>query len=130
VEDQQQLDLGFPGAYDDPEKRSRRIFDPAPGKAHRGAGDTERAAAEAIAPRTGTARWKVLVALSERPMCNEELADATGLYLYTAAPRCTELRDSGLIEDSGERRRTHSRQPSIVWRITAEGRAALGKEKL
>ena len=93
-----------------------------PGYAHRDAPDTERAAAAAIAPRSGTQRAKVLLALdASTGMTDDELAKATGLYLYSAAPRRKELADRKLVCDGGERRSTRRGHGAIVWVVTGHG---------
>lgn len=94
--------------------------------AHRGAGDTERGAAELEFPRSRTHRLRCLEALAaaENGLSDPELAAVTGLYLYTAAPRRVELRDGGWVEDSGLRRSTDQGAPAVVWRLTPAGRAA------
>jgi len=79
------------------------------GALHRGAGDTERAAAELAAPRSGTWRWRVLLAVE------------LGGLLYTVAPRRHELARDGWIVDSGERRRTPSGTEAVVWVLSEAG---------
>lgn len=87
------------------------------------ADDTDRAAAYAVMPRTGTQRRRVLaaIALAEDGLTDHELADATGLYLYSAAPRRTELLRGGWVRDSGIRRATPLGADAVVWTLTEEG---------
>ena len=95
------------------------------GQAHRLAGDTERAAAQRIAPRAGTIRWLVLRALHEADyggLTNCETAELLGRNLYSVAPRLTELALDGWVRDSGDRRPTPNGNPSIVWILTELGR--------
>jgi predicted transcriptional regulator len=47
----------------------------------------------------------------------QELEGVTGLEHSTASARLGELRDSGLIYDTGRRRRTKAGRSAIVWRI-------------
>ena len=51
-----------------------------------------------------------------------ELGDAMGRQQTSAGKRRGELRDDGLIEDSGMRRAAPSGSAAIVWRITNKGR--------
>jgi hypothetical protein len=103
------------------------VFAAREGKHHRQAGDTERGAAKAVAPRTGTGRFKVLAALVEHGgMIDEEIAARTGLRHYTAAPRRKELVEGGFVVDSGSRRKTTTGTAAIVWTATAKGVDAAG----
>lgn len=88
---------------------------------------TERAAAYMQIPRLGTVRAKVLdtIAAAEDGMTAPEVAKSTGVYLYTAAPRVTELRDAGWLADTGRTRPTDRGTEAIVWALTPEGRDAL-----
>jgi hypothetical protein len=97
------------------------LFDSPP--AHRHSTDTERDAARKIAPITGTLRAMVLewiIASGDVGMTGKEAGSryalsigrdaADGSARYSVMPRCTELRQAGLIRDSG-----HRRDGSIVW---------------
>ena len=97
------------------------------GARHAGGGDTETAAALAVIPRSGTQRRKVLEALaaSADGLTDDELAERTGLFLYSAAPRRVELRDGGWVLDSGRRRPTGRDAAAVVWVVSAAGREAL-----
>jgi len=102
------------------------------GGLHRGAGDTERAAAELVAPRSGTWRWRVLLAVARAGASGRtdwELHTELGGLLYTVAPRRHELARDGWIEDSGERRRTPSGTEAVVWVMTGMGWEALGRTR-
>jgi hypothetical protein len=95
-----------------------------PGQAHRRAGDTERAAALAVMPRTGTQRRAVLEAIAAAGadgLTDHELADKTHLYLYSAAPRRNELLRGGWVRDSGHRRTTPLGSEAVVWTLTLPG---------
>lgn len=48
-----------------------------------------------------------------------------GLRFSTLRPRRVALFRKGQIQDSGRRRRTHAGREATVWRITAEGLAAV-----
>lgn len=106
-----------------------KLSDPkekAPGRSHRGASRVERAAAFAQWPSSGTKRMLVLNAIHRsgaEGITHEELAAATGMYHYTAAPRCTELKIGGWVRDSGRTRDTSQGAEAIVWVMTDEGLA-------
>jgi hypothetical protein len=95
----------------------------AEGQRHATGSDTERAAALAVMPRSGTQRATVLEAIAASPsgLTDAELAEVTGLYLYSAAPRRCELVAGGWVRDTGRRRRTGHGNPAAVWVLTLEG---------
>ena len=98
----------------------------APGQSHRGASKAERDAALAQWPASGTNRMLVLNAIwrsGSDGLTHEELANATGLYHYTAAPRCTELKRGGWVRDSGRTRTTSQGKEATVWVVTDAGLA-------
>jgi hypothetical protein len=87
--------------------------------------ETERKAAIAVYPRTGTARRRVLdhiAAAGEHGSTDEEASLALQMRLYTAAPRRKELVDDGWVEDSGKRRPTATGTDAAVWVLTEQGR--------
>lgn len=94
------------------------------GRSRRGSPETSRQAAKANAVRSGTQRAAVLEAIVAHPGTDDEVAQRTQLYRYSAAPRRNELAELGLVEDSGVRRRTGRGSDAVVWRSTARGRAA------
>lgn len=102
------------------------------GAAHAKAGPTERKAAYLQAPKSGTARAKVLAAFINDwkaggdGMIDEDVDARTGLGLYTAAPRRLELVQDGWLRASGSYGRTKKAQPSIKWELTPEGVERLG----
>jgi hypothetical protein len=86
--------------------------------------ETEREAALAVYPRTGTARRRVLDAIAlagDRGMTDEELSLSLELRLYTAAPRRHELLEDGWVEDSQQRRPTTTGSLAVVWKLTPAG---------
>lgn len=91
-----------------------------PGQYHAKASDTERNAAFAVMPRTGTQRIKVLRAIINSPdgLTDAEVSDQTGIYLYSAAPRRNELLIGGWVRDSGHTRATGNGGDGIVWVAT------------
>jgi hypothetical protein len=98
------------------------------GATRRQGNDTDRAAALAVMPRTGTQRRRCLAALAlagDAGLTDHELSETTGLYLYSAAPRRTELLRGGWVRDSGQRRTTPLGSEAVVWTLTEEGAARL-----
>jgi hypothetical protein len=84
--------------------------------------DTSRQAAEAVLPRSGTKRVSIYEAIEKagsQGLCDHEIE----YLLNMRIPSVTSIRNSlmrdGLIEDSGNRRKTPSGNSAIVWRITA-----------
>lgn len=80
--------------------------------------DTSVAAAEAIAPATGPLQRMVLFAIAEvgaRGLTSQELAVRTGVDFNSVQPRTSELRQLGLIRDSGLRRLNRNGKKAIVW---------------
>jgi len=92
---------------------------------HRNAPDTEREAAEKIAPRVTGLRLKVLSALrdeGEAGATGEVITNILDEWLYSVKPRITELARMGLVEDSGRRVMNSRKRREIVWIITESGR--------
>lgn len=92
------------------------------GRYHAAGGDTERAAAHAVAPRSGTQRANVLEALraaGEHGATDYELwQTGIGVRPHVAGTRREELISDGWpIVDSGERRPTDTGALAIVWRL-------------
>lgn len=90
---------------------------------------------EAAASRDNRLRWgsqrhKLLAAFADAPdMTDEEAGKVTGLYSSRACywKRCGELRDLGLIEDTGQTRTSECGHKVIVSAITQRGLAALAE---
>lgn len=95
---------------------------------HRASGPTETAAADVALPKAGTLRWKVIDALFVYPngLTDQEIAEEAGAYLYSIAPRRTELVRLGWVQDSGKTRATDRGHEAVVWRLTDAGAARLG----
>lgn len=118
------------------------LFDPAPaplpdpaapgaGRRHRHAGETETSAARSAWPRFGTQRMTVLAAIAkagDEGLTDHELADETGLFLYSCAPRRTELLHGGWVRDSGRRRTTPLGAEAAVWVLADAARARLNQQ--
>ncbi|GAG22106.1 unnamed protein product, partial [marine sediment metagenome] len=71
---------------------------------------------------TGIARnleRKVFDLILARARTDEEIGDALELEGNTARPRRHSLVARGLVEDSGDRRPTHSGRKAIVWKVCA-----------
>lgn len=80
--------------------------------------DTSEAAAEAMKPKASVLRQMVLDALSVRPMTTLEIAHHIRQRYETIQPRTSELREVGLIEDSGLRGISRDpRKRAIIWRL-------------
>ncbi len=85
------------------------------------AAETQRQAAIAAYPATGTWRLRVLkavVAAGEHGRTDEELQAELGLNPSTQRPRRVELVEGGLVADSGRRRLTRSGRLAVVWVAT------------
>lgn len=80
--------------------------------------DTSIAAASSVMTEIGKA--KVLKALQEYPggLTDFELADLTGWQQTSIGKRRGELRDAGLVMDSGDRKPAPSGRMAIVWCLT------------
>lgn len=113
------------------------LSQPRLGKLRRHAGETEIAAAERVAPASGGMRLAILALIAEAsdaPMLGladdevRRVAAARGRRMAwsSVSARRGELVETGLVEDSGQRRRSDMGNPAIVWRVTDVGRDALG----
>lgn len=94
---------------------------------HDGPGSEQEAAA-LITPRAGTLRERALVAIhgaDEDGLTDHELAERTGIYLYSIAPRRSELVKLGWVEDSGIRRLTPGNVHAVVWILSDRARTQL-----
>jgi DNA-binding transcriptional ArsR family regulator len=80
---------------------------------------TSWAAAHDATPKAPTHRARVLQALRSIPggLTDYELAELVGLQQNSAGKRRGELRDAGLVEDSGRRRPAPSGSKAIVWKV-------------
>ncbi len=94
------------------------------GKHHRAGPDTEKLAARAIAPRTGSQRHTVLLHLvlaGWQGLTDGQLEEVTGLRRSSICARRNELREHGYVADSGRRRRDPSGMQAIIWKASAKG---------
>ena len=101
-----------------------------PGPVRASALATERAAALAVMPKTGTIRREVLelISATEDGLTHPELEEKLA---GRAAPssvrtRCSELVAGGWAADSGRTRPTAAGLDATVWILTMKGRAELG----
>jgi hypothetical protein len=100
------------------------LFDPAPrppAEPHApyvAGSETSKQAAAAIGPRLSELQRQVLHYVrgqGERGATDEEIQLVTGMRPDTARARRCELRDKGLLIDSGKRRSTTSGRAAVVW---------------
>jgi len=92
---------------------NRYPFTPALGKT-----DTSAEAAASIEAVTARLQRAVLLAIRERGalgLTSHELAVRLGLERASVQPRTSELREMGLIRDSGQRRRNPNGKRAIAW---------------
>lgn len=84
--------------------------------------ETSRRAALDHYPRSGTARWKVLMKFKDAwpdGYTHEQLWEELGKPpTSTHRSRCAELVDGGWVVDSGLKRKTASGSASVVWQLS------------
>ena len=80
--------------------------------------DTSEAAAESIKPKAETIRGLVLNHLRDYDMTTDEMAARLDLDKLSVRPRFSELREMGLVHDTGRRRKNLSGKSAIVWGLT------------
>ena len=86
-----------------------------------GAAPTQREAAILAYPRTGTQRRRILdflIGAGEHGATDEEMQKALDMNPSTQRPRRVELVEGGWVERTDRRRRTSSKTPAAVWRVT------------
>lgn len=111
------LDTGLP---DPGRKDIGRFSDP---KAS-GAPSTQREAAVAMYPVSGTARRYVLDTIGaarSTGATDEEIEDELHMRHQSASARRNELVSDGWVEDSGRRRQTRSGRDAVVWILSERG---------
>jgi len=89
---------------------------------HRGATDTELLAAAKAAEAAPSLRVQVLYLVAATGKDGITADEAIAILQkrdYSIRPRFTELKDLGLVEDSGARRPNRYRSPETVWRATS-----------
>jgi hypothetical protein len=82
--------------------------------------DTSRAAAQRYASEAPNARRRVFNLLEANPrgLTDEEMQTRLRMNGSTQRPRRIELECSGLVRDSGRRRKTRSGAHAAVWIVT------------
>lgn len=91
------------------------VYPASPGFRHT---DTSQAAAEAMKPKASVLRRMVLDALESGPMTTLQIAHHIRQRYEGVQPRTSELKDMGLIEDSGQRGISRDpRKKAIIWRL-------------
>lgn len=94
---------------------------------HRDDPDTSFIAAASVFEKLTQCQRRVIALLQEEPLADHEMharyVERFGHIAYsTARTRRGELRNYGLVEDSGETRIVpESQNPAVVWRLTAAG---------
>jgi hypothetical protein len=103
-----------------------------PGKVGTASPETSRAAARAMATRTGSQRHTILAALGRQPSADWQIQSDTGIMANSQRPRRLELVEAGYVaaatDDDGKRvvvKDPDSGFDCQVWQITAKGRTAL-----
>lgn len=107
----------------EPQPGQTRLFEADPfenriGLAHRTAADTERAAAAAVAPNSGTQRGRIYLALRRAGaagLTDWEIVEGLGILRSSVCGRRNELLRDDLIKDSGRRRVERTGHKAIVW---------------
>lgn len=81
--------------------------------------DTSQAAAEAIAPKAGTIKDRVLEAMHAHPfpLTADEIAKRLNLEFISVRPRVTELANANRVKDSGVRRIGRFGKEQIAWEL-------------
>ena len=89
---------------------------------HRGAGDTETAAAHQVATKVTGRRLETLRALSTLGGgSGEQISASLRLPITSIRPRLTELQEMELIEDTGRRHKNQYGNGEIIWAVTKSG---------
>jgi hypothetical protein len=100
------------------------LFEDRSGRHRRNDRPTSIEGAQSVAYRAGSQKAKLLQAYywNPRGLSDEEAAVVAGLPLTSCYwKRCGELRQDGMIEDTGETRRGVAGVSRIVSRITVDG---------
>lgn len=80
--------------------------------------DTSRLAAESMAKGAPLLREQCRRALRDGPATADEIAGRLGQSILSIRPRLSELKQSGEVVDTGERRPNASGRPAKVLRLT------------
>ena len=99
-------------------ERQANLFDSEPLPPHVRGSDTSRAAAESMVSNTGRLKQMIIAHLRIEGGCTcDEIEVALSMRHQTASARIRELRDSGAIVDTGERRKTRSGRNAAVYTL-------------
>lgn len=108
--------------------RDARLHAPSLAHARANSPETSQEAAEWMTRnfRAGHAAARVYAVISTIPggLTTDQVQQRMRETHQTVSPRITELRDRGLIKDSGRRRKTRSGRAAIVWESSPLGREA------
>lgn len=104
--------------------------DAGPGKARKQDPPTAKLAAKLAWPRAGVARYKLMLALLDRPKgaSAEQLAFVTRLPYVSVSTRLTELRDDGWVRPTGATVVTRAGRPAAVVALTWRARRKLRRQ--
>src|ERR1044072_9478097 len=78
---------------------------------------TSRGMARKIAPRHKEAHRRILAMLRDGPLNADEIAEKLGMDVLYCRPRVTEMKELGLIEETGEKRPSSRGNPMMVYRV-------------
>jgi hypothetical protein len=80
--------------------------------------DTAEAAAKSVSPKAPILRDQVVATLKKYgPHIADDIAILLRRDKLSIRPRCSELASSGIIRDSGQRRKNTSGKNAVVWEI-------------
>lgn len=81
--------------------------------------ETSDAAARSVSPKRSKLQARVVEAISRNygEATADEIEVLTGLSGNSVRPRIVELREAGVIEDSGRQRPTRLGNKAVVWRL-------------
>jgi len=83
--------------------------------------DTSHIAAERAETMADRQRIKIFQALAAcGPQTSDEIAIRVGLLTHQVIKRVSDLRNDGVIIDTGERKRTRTGRPAAVWKLKPE----------
>jgi predicted ArsR family transcriptional regulator len=89
--------------------------------AHRDDPDTSHIAAERAVPLAERHRQMVLDCLEDQgQLSSEQIASLLGLSSLQVMKRISDLRNEGVVIDSGERKPTMSGRPAAIWKLKEE----------
>lgn len=82
---------------------------------------TSHEAAEKAEPQAHIDKGKVFAALKKHgPMNSERIAEITGIDFQQTMKRVSDLKNDGLVIDSGEWVKNKSRRKAIVWALKTQ----------